>query len=349
MFLSAQVGRASAALGHAGGSLMRAAPGVACAAVIAMAAQFLSATLGGPAMLFALLLGMSLNFLAADERCAAGLALTSRTILKLGVALLGAQITLAQVAALGVPVIGLVVGGVVFTLVVGSWIGRSAGLTSTHAVLSAGSVAICGASAALAIASVLPKGERLDQQTSLTVVGVTTLSTLAMILYPLLARLMGFDDQQAGMFVGATIHDVAQVIGAGYTISETAGETAAIVKLMRVACLVPAVMVIGIIFRKELSANLPRGSAPLLVPLFLIGFLAMMLVNSLGYLPEGLRIIATDVSRWTLLMAVAALGVRTSLKAMGSLGAAPVIALVLQTAALAAMAALGIILIAHLG
>ncbi|MEM9838333.1 MAG: putative sulfate exporter family transporter [Pseudomonadota bacterium] len=342
------VDAAFSAVDTARDGLMRAAPGLFCAGTIAMAAQFLSANLGGPAMLFALLLGMSLNFLADDERCATGLAWSSKNILKIGVALLGAQITLTQVAALGVPVIALVAVGVVFTIVAGAWIGRGVGLEKSHAVLTAGSVAICGASAALAISSVLPRGEKLDQQTSLTVVGVTTLSTIAMILYPLLARAFGFSDEQAGIFIGATIHDVAQVVGAGYTISDEAGETAAIVKLMRVACLVPAVMAIAIISRKDRSANLPSEAAPQLVPFFLIGFLAIMLANSIGLVTPTMTSVAAELSRWALLMAVAALGVRTSIKAMGGLGAAPVMALVLQTVALATLAAVGIVAIAVL-
>lgn len=210
-----------------------------------MAAQFVSAELGGPAMLLALLLGMSVSFLGDEERCAEGLMFSSKTVLKLGVALLGAQITVSEVAALGLPITTLVLSGVLFTLMAGAAIGRFVGLSSSHAILSAGSVAICGASAALAISSVLPRGEKLDQQTSLTVVGVTTLSTIAMVLYPLIARVFNFTDPQAGIFLGATIHDVAQVIGAGYTVSDEAGETAAIVKLMRVACLVPTVLAIG--------------------------------------------------------------------------------------------------------
>ncbi|MEZ5894118.1 MAG: putative sulfate exporter family transporter [Parvularculaceae bacterium] len=321
----------------------RLAPGFAVCAILAMAAMFVTDHYGGPQMLYALLFGIALNFLSTDEKCAAGVAFSARTILKIGVALLGARITFSEVMSLGAPVVVLVACGVVATIAGGAMIGRAFGLKPDHAVLSAGAVAICGASAALAISSVLPNHKDSERNTILTVVGVTTMSTLAMMIYPIVARMLGFTETEAGVFIGATIHDVAQVMGAGYMISDDAGNTAAIVKLMRVLCLLPAVVVISMVFKN--GGDAPDAARPPLLPSFLIGFTVLMLANSTGLLPAGVSDSLGAASRWCLLVAVSALGVKTSLKDLAAVGPHPVAALAAQTLFLAAFAVAGIKLI----
>lgn len=284
-------------------------------------------------MLFALLLGIAFNFLGESENTGPGIKIASRGGLRLGVALLGVQITWQQIGDLGLTVVVLVVGGVLVTLVGGSAIARSLGLSRHYSVISAGAVAICGASAALAVASVLPRNPRSEHDTALAVIGVTTLSTLAMMLYPLLPAMLGLGDQAAGVFIGATIHDVAQVVGAGYTISERAGETATIVKLLRVACIAPAVMAIGLMFRSSEGGAI-TGTAPLL-PAFLVGFVVIVALNSLGAIPGSIQQGLSATSRWLMLSAVAALGMRTSLKKLVAVGFRPLLALIGQTLLLA--------------
>jgi len=319
-------------------------PGLLLAFVVAMASKFVATSYGGPTMLFALLFGMAFNFLAKDETCTPGIAFASKTILRFGVALLGVQLTLGDLTALGAPTVTLVIGGVIITVLGGWAIGRMLRLSSGLAILSAGAVAICGASAALAIASVLPRTETRERNTILVVAGVTALSTLAMIFYPPVAHTLGLSERDAGIFFGATIHDVAQVIGAGYAVSDTAGETAAIVKLMRVACLVPVVMLIGLRFKKERGNTDSDHKVPLL-PLFLVGFIALVLINSTGYIPAAIGGGLTETSRWCLTAAVAALGVKTNLGEIFSVGPRPLVAMVAQTVLLAVFSLCGIMLI----
>lgn len=318
------------------------APGLLLSATIALAVRFISEHLGGPAMLYALLFGMAFNFLATEARFAPGIRFASRNLLRIGVALLGLRIAADDVMALGWPVLALIAAGVVATILAGMLIGRFGGLTRAHAVLSAGAVAICGASAALAIASVLPAGKDHERNTILTVAGVTALSTVAMVFYPLLVGLLGYDDVTAGVFLGATIHDVAQVVGAGYIVSETTGEISTLVKLIRVACLVPVVLAISMLAQRRRAAGDAREP---LLPLFLVAFMALVLANSLGWIPTDLRAALTPVSSWFLLTAVAALGVRTSLAALAEVGPKPVLVMVGQTAFLALFAIGGIALI----
>lgn len=321
--------------------LRRVLPGLLVSALIALAVRFISDHLGGPVMLYALLVGMTFHFLANDERFLPGLRVASRHILRLGVALLGLRITTADVAALGWPVIGLVLTGVLVTILAGWGIGKACGLRNSHAVLSAGAVAICGASAALAIASVLPKHEHHERNTILTVATVTALSTLVMVIYPVFVSWMGYDDITAGIFLGATIHDVAQVVGAGYIVSVEAGDTSTLIKLVRVACLVPVVIAISLLVR----GNEPSSHQEPLVPWFLVVFVALVLANSAGWIPGAGRALLVPASNWCLLVAVAALGVRTTLESLVRAGPAPVMAMLLQTLVLALVVCAGLVAI----
>ncbi len=317
-------------------------PGLLLSATIALAVRFVSDGLGGPAMLYALLFGMAFNFLSEDERFASGIRFASRNILRIGVALLGLRITTADVMDLGWQVVALIVSGVIATILVGGLIGRLGGLKGDQSVLSAGAVAICGASAALAIASVLPPHKDHERNTILTVAGVTALSTISMVAYPLFATHLQYDNATAGIFLGATIHDVAQVVGAGYIISDQTGEISTLVKLIRVACLVPVVIAISLLMYRRRSPE--TGGTPLL-PWFLVVFVVLVVVNSLGWVPASASSFLAPVSSWFLLTAVAALGVKTSLKALVDVGPAPVGVMVVQTAFLAVFVIGGVALI----
>jgi uncharacterized integral membrane protein (TIGR00698 family) len=150
-----------------------------------------------------------------------------------------------------------------------------------------------------------------------------------MIVYPLLVKLIGLDPTQACVFLGGTIHDVAQVVGAGYLISNHTGEVATFVKLTRVACLVPAALVLSIIFKGRGGKD-DIGGQPL-VPVFLIGFVLLMIVNSFGVIPLQVSAVINTASRAFLVTAIAALGVKTSFQALASLGWRPVVMLVAET------------------
>jgi len=322
--------------------LFRAAmPGLLLSATIALAVRFVSERLGGPAMLYALLFGMAFNFLTEDEQFASGIRFASRNILRIGVALLGLRITITEVMGLGWHVLVLIVVSVAATILVGSLIGRAFGLGNNQSILSAGAVAICGASAALAIASVLPAHKDHERNTILTVAGVTALSTMAMVIYPLFVTYLHYDHATAGVFLGGTIHDVAQVVGAGYIISDQTGEISTVVKLIRVACLVPVVIGISLVTHRR--RNPESGNAPLL-PWFLVAFVVLVIVNSMGWVPAPVLDVLTPVSSWCLLTAVAALGVKTSLKALTEVGPAPVGVMVIQTVLLASFVIGGIAL-----
>lgn len=305
--------------------------GLALATTVALAASFLSEHYGAPAMLFALLIGMAFNFLAEDPRAEPGLALASRTLLRLGVALLGLRLTFEDVALLGlVPLLG-VAGLLGLTLAIGLLIAKVMGRPLAFGLLTGGSVAICGASAALAIAAMLPKRLLREEDVLLTVVGVTTLSTVAMVAYPVLFGALDLTEVEIGYLIGATIHDVAQVVGAGYSVGETAGDIATFTKLLRVALLPVVLLVIAWRFRGEAEAGLA-------LPWFLVAFVVLMALRNLAPLPELLLEWVNAASRFLLLTAVAALGVRTSLAQMFATGRQGFAVIGIETLALLVMA-----------
>jgi len=208
-------------------------------------------------------------------------------------------------------------------------------------LLTAGSVAICGASAAMAISAILPRDERSEERLIFTVVGVTVLSTVTMIAYPILVQLLKLDDVAAGVFIGGAIHDVAQVIGAGFSISDKAGETATLVKLFRVAMLAPVVLIASIIIQRYAQVDVGGGRTPLL-PGFVIGFIVLATLNSLGLIPTNIAGWVSQASSWMLLVAIAAVGMRTNLKQVLSVGGPAIALIIIETLFLACLILAGI-------
>jgi uncharacterized integral membrane protein (TIGR00698 family) len=315
-------------------------PGLIVSATIALAASWLSLHYHAPVMLFALLFGMAFHFLHEEGRCIAGIEFCSRTILRIGVGLLGVRITAAEIGSLGLWPILTILVGVATTILLGAWLAQRMKLGKIFGILSGGAVAICGASAALAISTALPEHKDKERDTILVVVAVTTLSTLAMILYPLLVAALHLDHARAGVFLGGTIHDVAQVVGAGYMISDETGNIAAYVKLLRVATLIPVVLAIPLFLAKG-GARSENGRMPAL-PLFLIGFVALVALNSFFSLPNALVDAVSDIAGWCLVTAITALGMKTSFKSLLDAGWRPVGLLVVETAWIAALVLLSL-------
>lgn len=320
-------------------------PGAMVAALVAIAATFLSNQYGAPVMLFALLLGMAVNFLSEDGRCKPGIEFTARQVLRWGVALLGLKITAAQVQAMGWQPAVMVVIAVAGTITFGIVMARLMGFKPFFGLLSGGAVGICGASAAMAISAAFPHHPQRDRATLFTVISVSTLSTVAMVLYPIVVRLLGLDALNAGFFLGGTIHDVAQVVGAGYSMGNVTGDAATVVKLMRVAMLVPVIGFASWMTHRthaqslESTANADGAKTPRppLLPGFAVVFVALVVVNSLDVLPRWAVDGGNDLSRAFLVGAMASIGMKTHIKEILSVGWKPVALVVMETAFLAVL------------
>ena len=323
--------------------------GAALAAVIAIAATSVSTLHGGPQLLYALFFGVAFHYLSQEAKTKPGIEFCARTVLRLGVGLLGARITAAQIAGLGWTTAGIVVLAVVTTIAVGHLLGRRLGMSRAQGVLAGGAVAICGASAALAISAVLPREKDGERFTLLVVVTVTALSTLAMVVYPLIARLLELPPAMAGLFLGGTIHDVAQVVGAGYTLGTETGDIATVVKLFRVAMLAVVVVVVSALFRSAREAAAQREThtpaKQALVPWFLWMFVVMVAVNSAGWIPAEAQQGLSAVSRGCLVVAIAALGMKTSFMQLARAGWRPFALILAETVWMAVLVLAAIVLL----
>jgi uncharacterized integral membrane protein (TIGR00698 family) len=328
-------------------------PGVGLSSVIAIAATSVSTLHGGPQLLYALLFGVAFHYLSHEPRTKPGIEFCGRAVLRLGVGLLGARITAAQIAGLGWETALTVIAAIVTTMLCGLAIGKRLGMTRAQRVLSGGAVAICGASAALAISAVLPREKEGDRFTLMVVVTVTVMSTLAMIVYPLIARVLHLPPELGGLFLGGTIHDVAQVVGAGYMLNHETGDIATIVKLFRVSMLTVVVIIVSAAFKKSREArelvHATPGRTPAkqaMVPWFLWLFVGMVALNSLGTLSTAVQVGLNDVSRACLVAAIAALGMKTSFAQLARAGWRPLALIVIETVWIAGFV-LAVILIRH--
>jgi uncharacterized integral membrane protein (TIGR00698 family) len=306
-------------------------PGLLVCMVIAMSTSFLSEHYGGPQLLYALLLGLSLHFLYLNETVKPGIDFCAKTVLRLGVAFLGIRITFSDIGAIGLNTGFMVIAAVASTVFLGFLLSKFLKVSPDFGLIAGGSVGICGASAALAVASVLPKSKENEQFTLLVVVGVTVLSTIAMVTYPFGLQILHISSLPAGIFLGATIHDVAQVVAAGMLFGPEAGDVATVVKLFRVALLLPVVLVISIFFGAQKSTNKLGWSSLRLIPSFLLGFVALSVVASMQILPTTVTHQIGGLSRWMLVIAIAAAGLKTNFQELAKLGWQPVLMLVIET------------------
>lgn len=294
-------------------------PGFVVVAIASAAATWFSEHYGMPVMLAGLLLGLALNFVSAEQKVHAGLDFCGTSCLRWGIVLLGTQVTAMQIGSLGlVAFLGLVA---IMAMVIGAGLlgARLGGQSNYAGWLAGGATAICGASAALAIYALIGR-ERLNQsQFTLTLVGVALASAIAMSFYPLIAAYLHFSDKQAGFLMGAAVHDVAQALGGGYSFSESAGETATIVKLSRVALLAPAVALIGLVIGS--SGHQPRSIlAKLKLPWFILAFFAAVAINSMVSAPAWVAEFGLLASKAMLLFAVTATAMRSRLDLLLSQG-----------------------------
>lgn len=313
-------------------------PGLALALVLTGGATLLAQAFHAPVAPFALVAGFLIAApLMGRFPVAAGLKVAERPLLRAGIALLGLRIALGDIAHLGLPTLLLVLACVALTLGLGSGIGRLFGLPRGFSMLSASATAICGASAAMAVASVLPKGEETERQTGYVVAVVATLSTVAMLAYPAIAHLAGLSPQAAAIFLGASIHDVAQVAGAGYSVSPAVGDMAVTVKLVRVSLLALVVATVAFSFVGAARGVKGPGRAALL-PGFVIAFFALAGLRTAGLVPADVLPAATFASNLLIGAGVVAVGAKTSVAGLKSMGWRPLAALACQTALLCGLA-----------
>jgi uncharacterized integral membrane protein (TIGR00698 family) len=303
-------------------------PGLMLSALVAIAAVAVAPLVARvvpiPAMVIALFIGIALNPVARRPLFQPGIVFCLKTLLRWAVALLGLRVALGEILALGFATAALVVIAMVVTVAAGFLFARWFNQETGYGALAGAGTAVCGASATLATSIVVPDYKGKEADVAFVVVAVNALSTAAMVLYPLICTALGFSDQATGIMLGATIHDVAQVVGAGYAVSDAVGNTAVIVKLFRVFLLLPMVLAIGWFFaRRAVTAD----AAKIPFPMFALVFVLLCALNSIALAIPAIaptyvliKSPLVEASTWGLLIAIGALGLGTSLPAIAALG-----------------------------
>jgi len=334
-------------------TLVAAAPGLVLVAVLTAVAY--ASTLFLPDIFGAVTVGLFLGIIVANVRplplSEPGAKSAKAWFLPLGILLLGARLSLDDVVSTGLGAIVVLVIDIVLVLLVTLGLGRALGLSNKLSALIGVGTSICGNTAIAATAPVIKAQER---DVSFAVATITLFGTAAVIVYPLIGHALGMSDNLFGHWVGAAVNDTSQVTATAFGYSVEAGETATIVKLTRNTLMVPVIFMVGMWFAaresRQAGAQERRswlGSARKAVPPFLLGFLALALVNSAGFIGDELATFLTRVSQVLIVMALVGVGLSTKISALRQTGPAPflmglAVAVMLAIVSLALFVAIGV-------
>lgn len=270
-------------------------------------------------LILGLILGIAIkNVFSVSDRLAEGIHFCSKKVLRLAIVLLGFKISLMQLASLGYKPILLVVAVTFVTVVFAMIAAKKIGVPRSQAILIAGGVSICGASAVAAVNSVA-KSDREDVAVSIGI--VTLFGTVFMVLYPLLAKLLNMPSLVYSLWTGSSVHEVAQVVAAGFAVSAVAGTHAVVVKLARVLLIVPVTL--GLAIRSSIKFNTPDSKLQIAVPWFVFFFLLMVVINSVISLPTSVISGILFANSFLMTAAMTALGLETSFASIRKLGLKP--------------------------
>ena len=312
-------------------------PGFAVAALIALCARYIEGLmlihLVG-ASVIALFIGMAINSFWNPDILQEGLKFTSKKILKFAIILLGASLSVNTILTVG----KISLSVMIFTLLTcfggGYFIGKALGLNWELSNLISAGTGICGGSAIAAIAPVI---DAEDKEIAYAM-SATFLFDMAMIvLFPIMGHWLGLSDMAYGLWAGTAVNDTSSVVAAGYAFSESAGDFATMVKLTRTLSIIPAVIIFALINirLKQKSQLCSEGKADeslsgkvnfiSLFPWFILGFVGLSVVNSMGFIPAAASGAAKELSKFLMVAALAAIGLNTSFKDMKKAGFAPML------------------------
>ena len=329
-------------------------PGLGLVAVVAGVAFAIEAVVKtatpivlSPLVVAVVLGGLISNLGLIPDRCRSGLRFAARSLLRLGIVLLGLQLSLSQVRELGAPGLLLVAFVVAITFIGTQWLGKKLGLSHGLSLLVATGFSICGASA---IAAMRPVSDADDDDMAYAIALVTICGTLAIFLLPAFAEIIGFSGTQFGSWVGASVHDVAQTIATASTGNQEAQHAAIVVKLTRVMLLAP--LVAGVSFARrckiarsqviDKNATAHATKLPPLVPLFVVGFLIAISLNSLFDLPDAVLSDAKWIEKSLLASALVGLGAGVDARKLRSIGARPLVLGLISWLLIATLSAIGV-------
>lgn len=283
-------------------------------------------------LLVVVLLGMLWRSVApTPEVLQPGIRMAQRPILRWAVAGLGLRLSLGELVKIGGPALAVVAVSTFTALLAGYFISRAFRIPRKLALLLSVGGAVCGASAVVAADSVV-QGEKRDAPVALGV--ITLLGTVGIFIYPLIGRALGMNDFLFGVWDGASLHEMAQVVAAGFGMSDEAARVATVVKLARIALLAPIVLLLGAWLARSGTAG-RANVAP--VPWFLVVFVILAGVASSGWIPPALLDAGRRLDLWLLCVGMAGVGLVTGAADLKAAGAAPILAAALQWVLLASV------------
>ncbi|MBF2055246.1 MAG: putative sulfate exporter family transporter [Candidatus Sericytochromatia bacterium] len=293
------------------------APGLLLCFAIAALALSLAPYLPLNSLMLALLMGLLLAaFWHPSATVRPGVVFSMKKVLRLAIVLLGLRISLDQVQALGWSSLLIVFSGVALTFGLTLGLGRWLKLSRSSTLLMASGVSICGASAVLAADAVV---EAEESDVVYAVAVITLLGTAFMLAYPVLQWLLMLAPTHYSLWVGSSVHEVAQVVAAGFAHGEQTGELATVVKLTRVLALVPVMLLLVVYQRRTAAAEVGLKQVP--IPWFVLGFVGLLLLG--GLLPASFKAPLNLLGQLSLVMAMAALGLETRLDKLRAAGLRP--------------------------
>lgn len=291
-------------------------PGLIFCGGIALLAMAVAPFLPLNALMVALLLGMGYSALRTPpDTWRPGIVFGMKKVLRLAIILLGLRLSVAEVQQLGWSSVTVILLCVLSTFGITLLLGRGLRLSSKGSLLMASGISICGASAILAADAII---EAEESETVYAVATITLLGTVAMLSYPLLQNLLQLSQLHYGLWVGSSIHEVAQVVAAGFAQGEATGELATLSKLTRVLLLVPIMLLLAVYQRRQ-NKQQQRLQVP--IPWFVLGFVAMMLIHP--FLPGAVTRPLGVLGQFTLTLSMAALGLETRLDKLRAAGLRP--------------------------
>jgi uncharacterized integral membrane protein (TIGR00698 family) len=310
------------------------------AGLLALVAQLIgrAAELISP-LIIAVALGIIAGNTITIPAARPGMRFAATRLLRIGVVLIGLRVALDDLAAIGLPGLVIVVMVVTVTFFGTQWLGRLMGISPDLALLIGTGYSICGVSAVAAMNGVV----RADEEEAAYAVGLVTLAgSLSIVALPLLGTVLGMAPSDFGTWVGGAVHDVAQTVATASTNGDEALTAAIVVKLTRVALLAP--LVVGVAFARRRRNSVEDASRPPLLPLFVAGFLSMVVVRSTGLIPDSWLDPIRQVEGFLFTVSLVGVGFGVDLSRLRKLGGRPLALGMAAWVLVAGMSYLGVII-----
>jgi uncharacterized integral membrane protein (TIGR00698 family) len=305
-----------------GKTVLTTLPGLLLASAVAVSAyaiRYLPGLATFSPLILAIVIGIAFhNLVGTPSAAKAGVVFSMRRLLRIAIILLGLQLTITQVIEVGGRGIGIIAATLVATFAFTVWMGRLLGVERKLAQLIAAGTSICGASAVIATNTVTNAS---DEDVAYAVACVTVFGSVAMFTYPLLPGLLHLDPHAFGLWSGASIHEIAQVVAAAFQDGQKSGEFGTIAKLSRVMLLAPVVITLGLMARGGSKNDVSSARPPM--PWFVLGFIALVGINSLIAIPAEAKMWIVAVTTFLLTVALAAMGLETDIRKLAAKGLRP--------------------------